>query len=56
MKQFVYVLTDEDMNVVAIYTREDVAKKMKPVIERKLETTVEIDKTRLDPDIKTINR
>ena len=50
----VYVLVDEDKNIVTIYTDLNIAKVMKPALEKKLERKIEIMICPVNQDIKSI--
>jgi hypothetical protein len=56
MKKFIFLLVDtESKEVTAVYTDEKIAKKMKPVIEKKLDSILTLEKHQVNPDIKVIN-
>lgn len=54
MNQFVYILIDEDKNIVAVYENKDVAAVLKPALEEKICKKIEIKKRTLNPEISTI--
>lgn len=51
----VFILVDEDNDIVAAYSTIILAKKMKPVVERKTETVITIVEVKINPDITNIN-
>lgn len=51
MKKFVYLMVDEEKNPIIAYDRIDLATKLKPHIEKKLNLTLEIIKVRVNPDL-----
>lgn len=55
MKTFLFVVTNQDDNkILAIYTKEAVAKKMQKAIESKLNVKTNLTKQRVDEDLTTI--
>lgn len=57
MKRFVYVLLNkETKDIVAIYSEDNLAKKLKPAIESKLNVELETIKTRLNPDLTILTK
>ena len=51
MKQYVYILLNEDGGIEAVYDSKDLAEKLLAPIEAKLGTTVTIKKQMLNPQI-----
>jgi hypothetical protein len=50
----VYLLSDVEKNVVAIYDNEELANKMKKPIEEKLKVELTIEKRSINLDLKVI--
>lgn len=51
MKKYIYLLIDENLNVVVAYDRSDLATQLKPHIEKKLNVVLTISKVRINPDL-----
>lgn len=54
MKKYVYLVIDEDKNVVAAYDHKDVAAKLLPSIAEKIDKVVEIKKQLLNADLAVV--
>ena len=50
----VYLLIDEQNNVVAIYSEQELAEKLKKPVEQKLNVKLRIEKRSVNLDIKTV--
>lgn len=50
----VFLLIDEQNNVVAIYSQQELAEKLKKPIEEKLKVQLRIEKRSVNLDIKTV--
>jgi len=51
MKKYIYVFIDSDKNIILSYDNLDLAEKMKPHVEKKLNLTLEIVKVIVNPDL-----
>jgi len=52
----VYILLDESRGILAVYNKEDLAKKMKDVVKRKIGEEVTMEAHQINPDIKLVGR
>jgi len=50
----VYLVTDKDKNVIAIYTTVILANKMKPALEKQLNVELKIEERSVNQDLKMI--
>lgn len=51
MKKYIYLLIDEEKNVVAAYDRIDLINTLKPHIEKKLDVELTMEKVRVNVDL-----
>lgn len=51
MKNFVFVIVDENHDIVAIYSTKEVAEKLLPAIEKKVGRELKLLKYQIDPSI-----
>lgn len=49
-----FLLIDEEKNVIAIYENKDLAERLKEPIERKLNVELTVQERTLNPDLKVV--